>query len=239
MIVKGTKQLRNIRRGVNLYTPTQTGIIKIGLSLYLDANNARSYGGSGNTWYDLTVPNDNITLVGSPTFTSSNPKHFSFNGSNQYGTGTGNVLPQSGYTKCVWFKLNNIAADNNLISSDIGGHFMYLKGTNKLYCGHSNWLGGYDVYPSTANFNTGIWYFAALTFNTTDGMKLYVNGVLDSTYTVVKTAHGGDGSTNIGCFGANGNLLNGSISIAMAYNRAIDATEVLRNYEMTKSNFGY
>ena len=243
MIVKGTKQSGLFRRGVNLYTPTKkVPIIASGLLLYLDANNIRSYGGSGSTWSDLALPgSDNITLVGSPTFNSTSPKSFSFNGS-QYGTGTGNVVPQTAYTKCVWFKLS-ATFDNNLVSSASGsganpGHFMYFAGTNKLYCGHADWIGGYDQYGSTATFSLNTWYFAVLTFNTTDGMALYINGVLDSTYTSKKTAHSGDGSTNIACFSAGGNTLKGSISMVMTYNRALNSSEVAYNYNQTKSVFG-
>ena len=241
MIVKGTKQLGLFRKGLNLYTPTKrVPIIASGLLLYLDANNTRSYGGSGSTWSDLALPgSDNITLVGSPTFNSAAPKSFSFNGSNQYGTGTGNVVPQTAYTKSVWFKLGAYV-DNNLLSSSDGGHFMYFASdaSHKLFCGHSNWIGGFQQYGSSTTFSLNTWYFATLTFNTTDGMTLYVNGVLDSTYTAKKTAHGGDGSTNIACFGAAGNLLNGSISMVMTYNRALNSSEVAYNYNQTKSVFG-
>lgn len=113
--------------------------------------------------------------------------------------------------------------------------------SHKLYCGHSNWTGGgdqYTSYPSNTVFSLNTWYFAVLTFNTTDGMTLYVNGVLDSTYTARKTAHGGDGSTNIACFAPAGNPLNGSISIVMTYNRALTSSEALYNYNQTKSIFG-
>lgn len=238
MVIKGTKQLGLFNRGINLYVPVQRGVIKNGLLLYLDANNIRSYGGSGNTWHDLASPSNNVTLVGSPTFTSSTPKHFSFNGSNQHGTSLGETVPSTAYTKCVWFKLGAYV-DNNLVSSESGGHYMFFQGGNKMYNGHSNWAGFPSNYPSTATFSLNTWYNVALTFNTTDGMKLYINGVLDSSYTAIKTAHNGDGSTNIACYIAGGNLLNGSISMVMTYNRAITASEVLRNYEVTKSNFGY
>jgi hypothetical protein len=69
-------------------------------------------------------------------------------------------------------------------------------------------------------------------------MKIYINGSLDNTYTAVKTAHGGNGSIEIGAFSA-GNLLNGRISRALCYNRELTAGEVLQNYDATKATFGY
>lgn len=217
-----------------------------GILLYLDANNNRSYNGSGSTWFDLASPSHDVTLVGSPSFNSTAPEFFSFNGSTQYGTSAGVTVPQAAYTKCVWFRLNSYASNNNLVSSQAGGHFMFLATTNKLYCGHADWNTlyglGYNAYPSTASFDLNKWYFAQLTFDTTNGMRLYINGVLDSTFTSGgtwnKNAHGGDGSTEIASFGA-GNLLNGDISIVLTYGRAITDTEALINYQATKSIFGY
>ena len=38
--------------------------------LKLDANLSESYPGSGTTWYDLAGTQQNMTLVGNPTFVS-------------------------------------------------------------------------------------------------------------------------------------------------------------------------
>jgi len=210
-------------------------LVENGLTLRLDASNSSSYPGSGTTWTDLAGTQQNITLVNSPTYTSGTPAYFTFNGSNQYGTGAGAVLTTTDYTKSVWFYLNGYN-DNNLVSSATGGHFIFMNGTNKLYSGHANW-GSYTVYPSTANISLSTWYNATLTFNTTDGMVLYINGTQDSTYTANKTAHGGDSSTNIATFGG-GNLLNGRIGKVYCYNRSLTAAEVLQNYNFDKSHFG-
>jgi hypothetical protein len=122
------------------------------------------------------------------------------------------------------------------VSSDTGGHFMYFAGGSKLYSGHADWE-NYQSYPSTANFSLSTWYNATLTFNTTDGMVLYINGVQDSTYTANKNAHGGDSSTNIATYGG-GNLLNGRIAKVYCYNRSLTSAEVLQNYNFDKSQFG-
>jgi len=209
-------------------------LVTDGLTLQLDAANPSSYNGSGDTWYDLAGTEQNITLANSPTFTSGTPSYFTFNGSNQFGTSNGDVLTQTTYTKSVWFYLNGYD-ENNLVSSDTGGHFMYMASANKIYCGHTNW-GNYQAYPSTANISLSNWYNVTLTFNTTDGMVLYINGIQDSTYTDNKTAHGGDSSTNIATFGG-GNLLNGRIAKVYCYNRSLTAAEVLNNYNVDKSQF--
>ena len=222
--------------GINILS--SAGLVTDGLTLNLDAGDSASYPGSGSTWTDLAGTADNITLVNSPTYTSGTPAYFTFNGSNQYGTGSGaNVLPSTAYTKSVWFRINAYA-DNNIVSSSTGGHFMFMlnSASNKIYCGHANW-GVYSAYPSTATISLNTWYYAALTFNTTDGMVLYLNGSQDSTYTANKTAHAGNGSTNIATFGG-GNLLNGRIAQVHCYNRALTAAEVLQNYDTYKARYG-
>jgi hypothetical protein len=220
----------------NGYWTSYGSLVTSGLTLKLDAADANSYSGTGTTWYDLILPQQNITLVNSPSYTSGTPSYFTFNGTNQRGTGTGTgVVPQTAYTKSMWFYLNAYQ-DNNLVSSDIGGHFIFFgPGTGRIYCGHSNW-GNYLAYPSASTYNLNTWYYIALTFNTTDGMKLYLNGTLDSTYTANKSAHTGDGSTNIGTFGGS-NLLNGRIGKVYCYDRALTASEVLQNYNSDKAHF--
>lgn len=211
-------------------------VVTDNLTLQLDASNSTSYPGSGTTWFDLAGTQQNITLVGSPTYTAAAPSYFTFNGSTQRGSGTGVVLSSTAYTKSVWFYLNAYA-DNNIVSSDVGGHYMFFQGGNKMYNGHSNWAGFPSNYPSTATFSLNTWYNVALTFNTTDGMKLYINGALDSSYTAIKTAFTGDGSTNIASYGV-GNLLNGRIAKVYCYTKTLTAAEVLQNYNADKAKFG-
>ena len=128
---------------VNLDYPD---IITSGLTLLLDAGYVSSYPRSGSRWDDLSFSGNNGTLVNSPTFNSSNYGYLTFNGSNQYTNVAGTPLGLTSYTKNIWFYLNG-TSDNNLSSSNTGGHFMFFAGTNKLYCGHSDW-GSYTVFPS-------------------------------------------------------------------------------------------
>ena len=231
----GGLTLRNTGGNGSLSLTSAPQIVTDGLTLRLDASNSDSYGGSGATWYDLAGTQQNITLVNSPTYTSGTPSYFTFDGSNQYGNGSGAVLSLTSYTKSVWFYVN-VYQDNNLVSSAAGGHFMYMYGQNKIYCGHANWP-SYIAYPSTGTISLNTWYNVTLTFNTTDGMVLYINGIQDSTYTANKTGYGGDSSVNIAAYGT-GNLFNGRISKVYCYNRSLTALEVLQNYNVDKAQFG-
>ena len=232
----GSFRLANNNNSGRLNMSIANAIVTDSLTLQLDASNPTSYPGSGTTWFDLADTQQNITLVNSPTFTSGTPSYFTFNGSNQYGSGTGVVLSSTTYTKSVWFYLNSYV-DNNIVSSATGGHYMFFQGGNKMYNGHTNWAGFPSNYPSTATFSLSTWYNVALTFNTTDGMKLYINGNLDSSYTTIKTAFTGNGSTNIAAYGT-GNLLNGRIAKVYCYTKTLSAAEVLQNYNADKAQFG-
>ena len=51
-----------------------------GLILQLDAQNTKSYPGTGTTWYDTSGNNNNFTINAS-AYNSSGPKYMDFNGS--------------------------------------------------------------------------------------------------------------------------------------------------------------
>lgn len=208
-----------------------------GLVFHVDAGNLASYSGSGSTWADLAGAADDITLYGSPTYTSGTPSYFTFNGSNQYGLGSNTgVVSSTAYTKLVWFYLNGYA-DNNIFSGD--GHFLYMGpggATQKLYAGHANWP-SFIAFPSSATISLNTWYHAAVTFSTTNGMVLYINGSQDSIYTANKSAHTGTGNISLAAYGS-GNLLNGRIGQAMCYNRELSASEVLQNFNSSKTPYG-
>lgn len=215
-------------------------IVTSGLSMYLDANNPDSYSGSGTTWADLSGNGFDQTLIGAPIYTSGTPSYFSFNGVSQYSVGsTPYVLPPNFYTKMVWFQISS-AADNNLVSSQSGGHFMYFAGTSTLWAGNANqppYAGG-GAFGSVTGLSYDTWYCAAVVF-TSPQIYLYINGVqnnYDLTYTM--TGHGGDGSVNLACFAPGGNLLNGKIAEVFCYGRALSAAEILQNFNATKATYG-
>lgn len=221
------------------YVVVYANIVTSGLSMYLSASNPDSYPGTGVIWTDLSTVGADETLVGSPTYTAGPPGYISFDGVSQYAVGsTPYVIPPSTYTKIVWFQISG-AADNNLVSSNAGGHFMYFAGTNTLFAGNANnppyGPGGFG---SQTSFNLDTWYCAAVVFNSPQ-ISMYINGVLDNFDPTYGPAHSGDGSVNLGCFGPGGNLLNGKIGEVFCYSRSLTATEILQNFNATKANYGF
>lgn len=232
MIIQGTRLT-----GGTFRTP---GLVTSGLSMWLDANDAASYSGSGTTWTDLSGNGNDQTLVNSPTYVAGPPSYFEFDGVSQYSTGSTPVLGVNTYTKMVWFQFNTTGADNNLVSSNAGGHFMYGANSSTLWAGNANTppFSGGGAFGSAVSLSTGTWYCAAVVFSNPQ-IYLYLNGVQDAfdpTYT--GSARGGDGSTNLACFGPAGNLLNGRIAEVYCYGSALSAAQVLQNFNATKSRYG-
>lgn len=225
--------------GTTLYGGTygQPGAVVSDLTLWLDPNNSASYPGSGSTWYDISGNAANITLANSPAYTSGTPSYFTFNGTTQFGTGsTANVLPSSTYTKSMWFQWNNYGFNNNIVSSDPGGHFTFGSGQNRIYSGHSDW-GNYNAFGTVATFNLNTWYYVAVTFDTAVGMKMYVNGVFDSLSTYSLSPRPGNGSVDVASFSTS-NLLSGIIGEAFCYSRALSDSEVAQNFLATRTKYG-
>ena len=217
----------------------QPQIITSGLTMHLDAGNPASYSGSGTIWADLSGNSADQTLVGAPTYTPGTPSYFSFDGLGQYSTGsTPYVLPPNTYTKMIWFQIS-APADNNLISSTLGGHFMFFSNTPTLWAGNTNTLpyAGGGAFGSALNFSYNVWYCATVVFSSPQ-IYLYVNGVQNDFDPTYGPGHTGDGSVNLACFAPGGNLLNGRISQVICYGNALTAPQVLQNFNATKSKFG-
>jgi hypothetical protein len=220
----------------HVYTP---GFVTNDLLLMLDANETSSYPGSGTTWYDIAGSSQNMTLVNSPTFVSGTVSYFDFNGTTQYATGTGVTVPTTAYTKSVWFWIDAYA-DNNIVSGGdgVGGHFLFMGSSSftKLMVGHANQGVAFTTYQSTASISLNTWYNVTVTFNTTNGFKIYINGQLDSSHNMT-LAHNGNGSTNLATYNG-GNLLNGRISKVYTYGRALTESEVEQNFFYDREKFG-
>jgi hypothetical protein len=77
-------------------------------SVELNAANASSYPGTGNTWFDLTANNNDLTLYGNTTFTDvSGIKSFDFDGTNSYAySPTVSIGATNQFTIQSWIKIN-------------------------------------------------------------------------------------------------------------------------------------
>ena len=211
-------------------------VVTDGLQVYLDAANARSYSGSGNSIYDLSGTGNTSALVNGPTYNSSNLGSIVLDGTNDYinVNSLANILPYTSYTKTAYFYVTSFSTANNIISGGFSGqHAFWLQASNKLYAGHN---GAWTTVTGNTTLSLNTWYFGAVTYSNSTGWKLYLNGREDGT-SADTTTFTGNQEIVIGAY-STGNNFTGRISYVQVYNRALTATEILQNYNATKRRYG-
>jgi hypothetical protein len=205
-----------------------------GMIFLLDAGFTASYPRTGSTWHDLISGNvNNGNLINSPAFDPADGALI-FNGS-QYAVINSNadILSKTAYTKIVWFYPTNFGFANNLISGGSSGqHAFWLFSSDRVNAGHN---GTWNRVVSTTQLQLNTWYCAAVTFDSVNGWKLYIDGILEST-SADTTQFTGDGAVHIAAY-QGGNLFNGQIAFASVYNRVLSDAEVLNNYNSMSPRF--
>jgi hypothetical protein len=224
-------------------------IVSDGLSVYLDAANARSYSGSGITVNGL-VGGIGGTLVNDIGFSSQNNGSFFYDGSDDYLRLPANFFnPDSGtpFTVSVWFKTGTsgmIFGQENGATPGTGSGWVpaiYVDTNGKLRT--SCFYGGNTAQSvSTISVNDNLWHQIIVTFESSS-QKSYLDGILFNTiskkhqnYSVTYYYYLGSGK-NTGWPNAGNMTLSGNISNFMFYNRALSAQEILQNYNATKGRY--
>ena len=219
-------------------------IIQDGLTAVFDAGSARSYPGSGTTWYNLSSSGNGTLNNASMGTTAAGT--ITFDGADD------NVVVNSAsdfFTNAWTYEMfvkfgNNIGTYQGLVWAEgtvgTGSGLQYLlalKTFNTLHYRIYNATTGWnstDVSTSMVptDYNHIVWQFNNGT------SKVYLNGQLLNT----DTSRGAyNGLTNQPlCIGSRNDLLyemNGDIPMLNFYNRELTAAEVLQNYNAQKNRF--
>ena len=242
-------------------TPSQgsTTFITSGLTMHNDANNNTSYPSpyTGSTWFDISGNQFDTTLFNSPSFISSGtPKYFDFDGIDDYTLSeTGATLTGSNsVTFSTWVRYSSNTSDGltglflqgNLSTN--WGLRLELEGTSysgKFVAGAAaNYLSGgtvAGVYAYSTDVPSGnTWYNLTGVWRSGTSLKLYVNGVLNSTTTTTRNnIRAGTPLARWSTGYYNAIYYNIDVGLQYVYNRALSDSEVLQNYNATKSNYGY
>lgn len=228
---------------------TGAPLIDGNLKFWIDAAQTTSYAGSGTTWYDLSSSQSNVTLYGSPSFSSSvtggNIKFVP--GSTQYGLTTTNLGNMPKWTAEVWVKVNSSLTGQ--VSSAVTNQYNlsnalnYSIGTNKAPTDYKLCIGFFDgAWHNTAGFDPAVntWYQVVGTYDGTS-LQQYVNGTANGSavsYTgtassggVTRIARRWDDTT------VSTNLFPGDIAVVRIYNRALTADEVGQNFNSHRRRF--
>ena len=212
------------------------------LVLYLDAANTKSYPGNGTSWNDLSKGGNNGTLTNGPTFNTGSGGSIVFDGSNDYGS-IPDITLTTAYTLASWVKING-SNGTEIISRYLPGFAqfeMWISG-GKLYpYTYGNY--GTAAIPSTTTVNDNKWYYVVGVF---DGsirtLSVYVNGILENSVSnggVSTILNQGSGPIDICSYynGGSGHM-NGNIATIQIYNKPLSSSEILQNFNATKTRFG-
>jgi hypothetical protein len=241
-------------------TPSQfpTSLITSGLTMYNNANINASYPSpyTGSTWFDLSGNQYDTTLINSPSFVSTGTtKYFDLDGTNDYMVSeTGATLTGSNsVTFSTWIRYSSntsIGLTALFIQGDSSSSWglrLELEGTvgtGKFIAGAAaNYLTGgtlAGVYAYSTDVPSGnTWYNLTGVWTSGTSLKLYVNGVLNSTTNTTRNNIRG-GTTEYWSSGRYGSFYyNIDVGLQYVYNRGLSDSEVLSNYNFTKSNYGY
>ena len=224
---------------------TGGNIIRNGLVLALDAASKNSYPGTGTTWRDLSGNNNNGTLVGSPSYNNT-PGFFTFATNKNVSTALSNIS-LSAATFITWIYPTQTQGNYTGVifnRTGFGGSTVAATGMD-LYTSNSVGYHWNDTIASY-NWNSGLympnnqWSMIVMSINSTTATA-YLCQSSGITSAINTTSHTSLSGLNfyIACDPADLPLRTfiGHIAIAQIYNRALSATEVLQNYNATKSRF--
>lgn len=211
-------------------------IVTDGLVLCLDAANTKSFVSGSTVWNDLTKNNYSGSLINGPIYSALNNGVLVFDGVDDYilntinKTNIGSLL-----TISLWVYPTNAQSGRGILqfASSLNNILPFLllqRASSSTISWYIN--GGYRITETVLdNKYTNI----TLTYNGTRWSS-YINGSLSlSNYIGPIGTNNGD-SFYIGN-GFNG-YFSGRIPYVNIYNRNLSESEVLQNYNATKSRFG-
>lgn len=229
-------------------TPTPTpGPYTNGYTILVNGTSP-SYPGTGTTWTSLaTGTTYNGTLTNGPVWSGGTPSYFTFDGTNDYvDFGASSTGATTGSTSFgVWFKTTTSATQKVIAmrgndSSGNGWSLLIGKQNNdKMEVGIVSSFPTSLELESTTTLVSNTWYYVYGVWNRGTNLKIYVNGVLENTGTFTVTTLRTSG---IGWGLARGNAgqySDTSIGEFVVYNRVLTDTEILNNFNNTKSQYGY
>lgn len=236
-----------ISSGKDPFWTAKRGIVQNGLVLNLDAAVTQSYPGTGTVWRDLSGFNNHGTLTNGPIYQRNNGGIISCDGVDDYiiATVPTTLLLSQSITFNFW-AINPsggswlaVLSNNSNINTWLGFN---NSGPGNLILFNRSDVGG-DSSTSTPgpSFNSTTWRMIT-GISTPSNMLIYVNGSLSKSF----TRSGGTettlnriamGALFRGAIGPQGFTLSqfGNLTV---YNRALSASEITQNFNVTRNRFG-
>jgi hypothetical protein len=191
----------------------------------------------GNTtWRDVSGNINNGSFGPStqtPTFTNSNGGAIVFDGSNDFVEVTSNLGILNQYTIMFWARRD--AESRMPVAARTSTNF-YWFGDNSWYYTHGGVSGEY-YYSKPTSIPLGSWGCYCVVYNGAN-VSIYRQGIYQGQQSTNGSADWSAGMIIGYWAGGSTYAWQGPISIVMMYNRALNVSEVVQNYEATKTRFG-
>ncbi len=239
-----------IKSGETTYHQAKRGIVQNGLVLNLDAGVDASYDSVSDNWYDLSETGAYGTLLNTPSFDRGKGGSILLDGTNTrvvLSNSSVASIGSSNHTISAWIK-NRTKTDEDFVSTGTSTGRILLMiysvagGGQGGFRGHA-WssTGASNTIDSPNPIGTGNWNYLTQHVDWDDGnIKLFENGSLVKT----QALSGSKPSVNLNVLslgnrtGGTNNDFDGNIAIVHIHNRALTASEVLQNYNVTRHRFG-
>lgn len=186
-------------------------IVNNGLILFLDAANIKSYNGT-MIWYDLSGNGNNVSLINSPSYNPSNKGNIVFDSvsSNYF------ITPSINFrTICMWIKTPKTGKSYKyLLDARTGMNTGWYSVGGIGASWVLQYINGQQTTVSFSNITPNTW--------------CYVTIISDNNYT---------DDISFACRYSKTEFLDVNISTIKIYNRVLTSTEVLQNYNATKSRY--
>ena len=213
------------------------------LILNLDAGNRASYAGTGTTWFDLSSNRISASLVDGPVFAGTGVStYFSFDGTNDYvDIPTTLSVNASSFTYEAVFRITTGADGNTLLNLNYtfpnSGYIVRQTTGNNLIIYSDN---GAETSLSSAGTISNNTTYHLTVVQSGGSCSIYFNGTLDKTASLANPVLTTSNATYLGRRGAPsfGAQLTGNIYLTKLYNRALNATEILQNFNFYRSRYG-
>lgn len=209
------------------------------LHFLVDSSNQRSYPGSGSVWNDLLGLND-LTATGSPTFTSAGAtSYFTLNGTTQYfakSSVSNGALIQGPITINVFFSPNSTGTQNVIALTSGGSSAIQIGVASNT---GTIWKFGGTTLLNYQYAGIGTVWHLTYTCDGSNNSKVYINGVLQASGTVV-TQTGTADNYSIGTYGSTGlQLFSGKIYYASIHKTVFTDLEVHKTWAALKKRWGF
>ena len=221
-------------------------IVKNGLLLNYDISTALSYR-NPNTYIQSTINNYPGLVVNGPTFSSNNGGYLNFDGANDHIRVYNSpfAFTTESFTYSYWVYINSFTTNqpsqgpipyykgdfnSNGYYSQLGADGSYVFGTNQS--GATQFT---SIAPAT--LTTGVWYYISDVRNGSS-VRIYVNGI-DRTNTAATHISPSYSSSDL-YIGSYRTFIFSNIRIGnfKVYNRALNSTEILSNFNALRGRFG-